>query len=301
MGTARGANRGFPCARRCAPPRRGRDRFLLTTVGRRARQRPAVAIRGTTGIAASHVVVRVHHVSHDARDNAVGRLCRRVCKPGVDQMEPGGGGCPAVEWRGSPIGDLTRRRVAAEAERAGHQPSNARRHSRRRVAAVCIRGGSAPWAERLRTWTDGFGARPRASRACDDQRFVPQTADGAVGLPVCAAYAPRIPMPEFRTLDAVELEALLARNHVGRLAYRLHDEVNIEPSHSVYADGVLYVRTSAGHILALLEHRGWVAFEVDEVQGLFDWRSVVVHGSVAVPHPPGPQDRTRGDGVSARR
>ncbi|HEY0776520.1 MAG TPA: pyridoxamine 5'-phosphate oxidase family protein [Gemmatirosa sp.] len=86
--------------------------------------------------------------------------------------------------------------------------------------------------------------------------------------------------PVFRTLGAAEMGALLARNHVGRIAYSFHDDVDIEPIHYVYADGVLYARTSPGHMLHTREHRRWVAFEVDEVDGLLDWRSVVVHGSV---------------------
>jgi nitroimidazol reductase NimA-like FMN-containing flavoprotein (pyridoxamine 5'-phosphate oxidase superfamily) len=92
-------------------------------------------------------------------------------------------------------------------------------------------------------------------------------------------------VPSFRSLTRAECDALLARNHVGRLAYSFHDDVNIEPIHYVYADGVLYARTSVGHKLRTLEHHRWVAFEVDEVEGLFDWRSVVVRGSVYVVEP----------------
>jgi uncharacterized protein len=84
----------------------------------------------------------------------------------------------------------------------------------------------------------------------------------------------------YRSLDRHEMEALLTRNHVGRIAYSFHDDVNIEPLHYVYADGVLHARTSPGHKLRTLEHHRWVAFEVDEVDDLFDWRSVVVHGAV---------------------
>lgn len=92
-------------------------------------------------------------------------------------------------------------------------------------------------------------------------------------------------MPTFRSLDRPEMEALLARNHVGRLAYSFHDRVDIEPLHYVYADGVLYARTSPGHKLATLAHHRWVALEADEVDGLFDWRSVVVHGAVYLVEP----------------
>jgi nitroimidazol reductase NimA-like FMN-containing flavoprotein (pyridoxamine 5'-phosphate oxidase superfamily) len=86
--------------------------------------------------------------------------------------------------------------------------------------------------------------------------------------------------PRIRTLSRAEIDAILSRNHVGRLAYSVHERVDIEPIHYVYGEGVLYGRTSAGSKLTALGHRPWVAFEVDESEDLFDWRSVVVHGTV---------------------
>jgi uncharacterized protein len=84
--------------------------------------------------------------------------------------------------------------------------------------------------------------------------------------------------PRIRTLRRSECDALLARNHVGRVAFGRHDWVTIEPLHYVLVDGWIYGRTSAGHKLDVLAHNHWVAFEVDEIAGLYDWRSVVVHG-----------------------
>ena len=86
--------------------------------------------------------------------------------------------------------------------------------------------------------------------------------------------------PTFRDLDAAEMDAVLGRNHVGRIAYSFHDRVDIEPIHYVYGDGAFYLRTEHGSKLAALAHVPWVAFEVDEIDGLFDWRSVVAHGTV---------------------
>lgn len=77
-----------------------------------------------------------------------------------------------------------------------------------------------------------------------------------------------------------DIVALLARNRVGRIAYAVHDRVDIEPIHFVYADGWIYGRTSRGTKLSSLLRNRWVAFEVDEVHSLFDWCSVVVHGAV---------------------
>ena len=85
--------------------------------------------------------------------------------------------------------------------------------------------------------------------------------------------------PQFREMTRSECEELLARNNVGRIAFSLHDRVDIEPLHYVFADGWLYGRTGTGTKIAMLEHNRWVAFEVDEVRGLFDWHSVVVKGA----------------------
>jgi uncharacterized protein len=93
--------------------------------------------------------------------------------------------------------------------------------------------------------------------------------------------------PTFRELSRAECDAVLERNFVGRVAFSFHDHVDIEPVHYVYAEGWLHGRTAPGGKIAVLRHHPWVAFEVDEVKGLFDWRSVVVHGAVLVLDPEG--------------
>jgi len=82
-----------------------------------------------------------------------------------------------------------------------------------------------------------------------------------------------------RELTDEESRELLARNHVGRIAFSFHDRVDIRPIHYVYSDNWLYGRTSPTDKLVTLQHNQWVAFEVDEVEGPFDWNSVVAHGS----------------------
>lgn len=87
------------------------------------------------------------------------------------------------------------------------------------------------------------------------------------------------PAPVFDALDRSECEALLARQNVGRLAFAFHDRVDVEPIHYVYEDGWIYGRTSPGSKINTLRHSQWVAFEVDDIRGPFDWDSVVVHGT----------------------
>lgn len=85
--------------------------------------------------------------------------------------------------------------------------------------------------------------------------------------------------PEIRSLSHEECEAVLARHQVGRLAFTFRDRVDIQPVHFVYERDWVYLRTSEGSKLTTLMHHPWVAFEVDEVRGPFDWTSVVVHGT----------------------
>ena len=85
-------------------------------------------------------------------------------------------------------------------------------------------------------------------------------------------------MPIVCDLTSDEAEALLARNHVGRLAFTLRDRVQLEPIHYVYDAPWIFGRTSADAQLLSVAPAQWCAFEADEVQGMFDWESVVVKG-----------------------
>lgn len=85
--------------------------------------------------------------------------------------------------------------------------------------------------------------------------------------------------PNIRELDEQEIVDLLSRHHVGRLAFTLHDRVDIEPISYIYEEGWIFCRTSEGSKLNVLARMPWVAFEVDEVHGPMDWESAVVHGT----------------------
>jgi nitroimidazol reductase NimA-like FMN-containing flavoprotein (pyridoxamine 5'-phosphate oxidase superfamily) len=92
---------------------------------------------------------------------------------------------------------------------------------------------------------------------------------------VAGSHAP----PRIVELSTEACHAMLRRHHVGRMAYAFHDRVDITPIHYVYSDGWLFARTSHGGKMDVLAHAPWVAFEVDEIDSVFDWRSVVVHGT----------------------
>lgn len=91
------------------------------------------------------------------------------------------------------------------------------------------------------------------------------------------ADRPDSPHANVREMERVDAEALLERNHVGRMAYTDRGRAEIEPISYVYDRGEIYGRTSPGTKLTALQHDDRVAFEVDEVEGLLEWRSVVAH------------------------
>ncbi len=93
--------------------------------------------------------------------------------------------------------------------------------------------------------------------------------------------------PTFSVLTTAQCHALLASQHVGRIAFTFRDRVDIEPVHYVYRDGWIWGRTQHGTKVNILAHHPWVAFEVDHVEALFTWRSVVVRGRVEFPDPEG--------------
>ena len=93
--------------------------------------------------------------------------------------------------------------------------------------------------------------------------------------------------PVFRPLSTREITALLRRNHVGRIAFSFHDLVDIRPIHFLFDGEWLFGRTSVSDKLITLRHNQWVAFEVDEITGPLDWKSVVIRGTFYKLNPDG--------------
>src|SRR3954466_9009485 len=83
-----------------------------------------------------------------------------------------------------------------------------------------------------------------------------------------------------RALEFRDAEQLLATHHTGRMAFAFHNRVVMTLVNYVYSGGWIYARLEHGPALSTLEHHQWVAFEVDEIIGVYDWRTVIVHGSV---------------------
>jgi nitroimidazol reductase NimA-like FMN-containing flavoprotein (pyridoxamine 5'-phosphate oxidase superfamily) len=86
--------------------------------------------------------------------------------------------------------------------------------------------------------------------------------------------------PVFSVLTAGECRTVLGRNHVGRVGFLNDTIVDIEPVSYAATDSWIFIRSAEGTKLEAFAHNPYVAFEVDEIDAPFDWRSVVVHGTV---------------------
>lgn len=80
------------------------------------------------------------------------------------------------------------------------------------------------------------------------------------------------------TLSSAEIDALLDRQAVGRLAYPAGNRVEIRPVGYVRDGDWLFGRMQAGDKIEALLHHRWVAFHVDDIRSPWDWESVILHG-----------------------
>src|SRR5690606_26192048 len=94
--------------------------------------------------------------------------------------------------------------------------------------------------------------------------------------------------PRFVDLEENDVRSILARNNVGRLAFVHQGEVEIRPLHYVFKQGRIYGRTSPSALLLdPVPEPARVAFEVDEIDSIFRWKSVIVKGPLDVLVPDG--------------
>jgi uncharacterized protein len=99
-------------------------------------------------------------------------------------------------------------------------------------------------------------------------------------------------------LGAAQIDDVLRTAEIGRIGCRDGDDVYVVPITFAYDGGCIYGHSAEGRKLRLMRAAPEVCFEVEEVRGLSDWRSVVAHGRFEELH--GESARTALDLLSAR-
>lgn len=85
---------------------------------------------------------------------------------------------------------------------------------------------------------------------------------------------------DVREMSRDEALALLARHHVGHVAISFHDLVRLKICNYIYSEGWIYARTELTDDVVMARHHPWAAFQVSEIDGIYDWRSVEVWGGI---------------------
>lgn len=79
-------------------------------------------------------------------------------------------------------------------------------------------------------------------------------------------------------LSDEEIETLLRRHRVGRLACSTNDRPYVVPINYVYDGADIYAYSSMGRKVIVMREQPLVCFEVDEIDGSSSWRSVILEG-----------------------
>ncbi len=75
-----------------------------------------------------------------------------------------------------------------------------------------------------------------------------------------------------------EIESMLRRHHVGRLACSANDRPYVVPINYAYDGDNVYACATPGRKIEVMREQPLVCLEVDEIEGPTSWRSVVAEG-----------------------
>ena len=95
-----------------------------------------------------------------------------------------------------------------------------------------------------------------------------------------------------------QIEDVLRTATIGRIGCRDGDSVYVVPISFVCDDGCVYGHSAEGRKLTLMRAMPEVCFEVEDVRGLSDWRSVIARGMFEELH--GDEARTALDLLAGR-
>lgn len=84
-----------------------------------------------------------------------------------------------------------------------------------------------------------------------------------------------------RSLNPEELTELLSHNYIGRLGYIAHGSPYVIPITYFYDEETKSIisYSGEGHKIKAMRKNSLVSLEVDEIESIYDWKSVLIHGT----------------------
>ena len=80
-------------------------------------------------------------------------------------------------------------------------------------------------------------------------------------------------------LNKREIIEFLESKFIGRLGCHLNGETYIVPVNYVYQDNAVYAHSGEGKKINMLRANPRVCFQVDEIDNMFKWKSVILWGT----------------------
>ena len=80
-------------------------------------------------------------------------------------------------------------------------------------------------------------------------------------------------------LNESQIENLLKEQVIGRIACQAQGEIYIVPVNYVYRNDYIYGHSAEGKKIRMMRENPNVCFEVDNIQTVFRWQSVIVNGT----------------------
>ena len=81
------------------------------------------------------------------------------------------------------------------------------------------------------------------------------------------------------TLNHAQIDLVLGSQLVGRIGFRSGGKIFIMPVAYAYEDGIIYAHSKEGTKIKYMRKTPAVCFEVDAIDDLSNWRSVMVWGT----------------------
>ncbi len=76
-----------------------------------------------------------------------------------------------------------------------------------------------------------------------------------------------------------EMERLLQAEMIGHLGCYAHGKVYVVPVTYAYSHGCVYAHSSEGSKIQMMRQNPEVCFEVEHVENMSTWQSVIIHGT----------------------